>query len=130
MSLVMKSTAGDDMSAKYNAAISNFPSELQTAGAVLYAIVRTVSDHSSSTHLNDPQALQCHHFLDGSKMEKLQVLGPDATFLSLVEQARQDVRPSGDAVVLECNDSIGMQTADASDFVNQSAGTRSEHNSI
>ena len=133
---------------RYESEINCYPSELQTSVAVLYAAVRTVSQlnsvNSSSNILNksnsmsilnngnnilstddicNPDVLQCHHFIDGLKMNRLQVLGPDATFLSLVQQARQDVSSSSNAVVIECDDSMGMRAAKATDFINTSAGT-------
>lgn len=115
--------------ARYESEISSYPPELQTAGAVLYALVRTVSQHnnsssskSTSDDANNPDALQCHHFIDGLKMNKLQVLGPDATFLSLVDQAKHFVSASTDAIVIECNDGMGMRAAKAADFGNESAG--------
>lgn len=119
----MNSTCKSTLVAQYQVDISDYPPELQTSGAVLFAIINAISSNSN----NDGVSVQtpiadCHHFVDGQKMGKLQIVGPDATFLSLTQRSREHISDSGDAFVVEYSDSLSMRTAKATDFIAESTG--------
>lgn len=118
----------------YETEINSFPPELQTSGAVLYAIVRCVShisdngafsdDEKSDAHsLHSLHSNSSHHFTDGTKLKKLQVNGPDATFLSLIQQAGESVTTKKYSSIVEYCDHMGMRMAKSVDLVNGSEGT-------
>lgn len=112
---------------RYQNEISVFPPELQTAAGVLYAIVRSVVQHDaiSDNSCDDFQAEahDSHHFMEGRKLNRLQTLGPDATFLSLIQQANQDIESKDNTAVIEVSDGMGMRMAKARDFISGRTGS-------
>ena len=108
---------------QYQIQINYYPPELQTSGAVLFAIVNSVSCSSSSDDESiEPQVTDCHHFVDGQQLDKLQIQGPHATFLSLIQQSRHTISANCDSYVVEYSDCLSMRIAKASDFINESTG--------
>ena len=111
------------LDAQYQIHINLYPPELQTSGAVLFAVVNSVSFSSNSDDESiEPQVTDCHHFVDGQQTDKLQIHGPHATFLSLIQQSRHDIPANCDSFVVEYSDCLSMRTAKASDFINESTG--------
>jgi hypothetical protein len=100
----------------YESEINRYPQELQTPTAVLYAIVRSVSIQAKSNPCSSDVKLQCHHYIEGTKLKELQVTGPDATFLSLLEQVNNSVAQKDDSLVVEYCDRMGMRMAKSVDF--------------
>lgn len=73
----------------YHNEINMFPPELQSSSSVLYCIVKSIvlhnyvsskenkeSEESKENHIND-QRIESHHFIDGVKLNKLNIQGPD-----------------------------------------------------
>lgn len=118
----------DPLIVTYQKEISVFPSELQTSAGILYAIVRSVVQHNEVKKVVDEGdgdnilVLDCHHYLEGLKLKKLHVLGPEATFLSLIHQAKQEVSIKNDAAVVELSDGMSMRLAKAAIFIRGSVG--------
>jgi hypothetical protein len=112
----------DLMRQRYQNEIDIFPPELQTAAGVLYAVVRSVvlqSAISDNSH-DDVQVVEAqdsHHFIEGGKLSKLQTLGSDATFSSLIQQVNQGIACKDNAAILEVSDVMGMQMAKARFFM-------------
>jgi hypothetical protein len=109
---------------RYQNEIDVFPPELQTATGVLYAVVRSVVLHSAVSD-NDVQVVEAHdshHFIEGGKLSKLQTLGPDTTFSSLIQQVNEEIACTDNTATLEVSDVMGMRMAKARLFMDGLTG--------
>ena len=119
----------------YEDEINSLPVELQNVTGVLFASVQAIastlgkkqehvrerrtSGQTQKESLDDSSTVDCHHFIatGTGKLSKLTVLGPEATFTSLVELAKEPTTFKHDTAVLDMCDYFGMRTLRAKDEI-------------
>ena len=112
---------------EYEREISFYPPELQTSTAVLFAIVRCVSNGGTPSKKIDAEACEkrhncCHHYISGTKLNQLSLVGSDATFSSLLQLANESVVAEDHALVVEFCDIISMRLTKVKNQSNCSNG--------
>lgn len=99
---------------EYEREIGFFPPELQTSTAVLFAIVRCVSNSDTpniaiDAEMRGRQNDYCHHYINGTKLSQLPLVGSDATFSSLLQLSNESVLTDDHAPIVEFCDIINMR---------------------
>jgi hypothetical protein len=98
---------------EYEREISFFPPELQTSTAVLFAIVRCVSNGGSPNIAIDAEACSrqndCNHYISGTKLNQLPLVGSDVTFSSLLQLAHESVVTEDPDLVVEFCDIVSIR---------------------
>lgn len=112
---------------EYEREISFYPPELQTSTAVLFAIVRCVSNGGTPSIEIDAETCEkqnncCHHFINGTTLNQLSLVGSDATFSSLLQLANESVVAEDHALVVEFCDIISMRLTKVKNQSNCSNG--------
>lgn len=113
--------------ALYCDVIDCFPPELQNSSAVLYAIVKSISQlHCDTLALDDDRCDSDHPSVsERKKWTSLEVDGHDNTFLSPTMQPNESVSTGRCSSILDHFDHVGRRSAQSALIAGESSGIRS-----